>query len=252
MGRIESYNNSEAAKTLVESMQKFGSNAGVGSASFEEIWEIGASYNFLSSASTLYIGSSSASDTSVTVTVQGLDADWNEQEVTVSLDATDPQATQVAVVSNGGSETWIRCNRAYVSGSTASVGDIYIADEVPATWTAGGLPGTIGNTVAFIPIADQQTMQAIYSMPNGNRVGALVSWEVSNTTAQSSQAKLQIREFGGVFRTRSSVIGIASSTWKKEWNTYPKLEPKTDIRIIAKADAATADFVGEFDIYTHI
>jgi hypothetical protein len=250
MGRIERYENAEAAKALTANEQKFGSNVGIGT-SFEDIWEIQADYNFLSTAATLYMGSSSASDTAVTVTVEGLDANWDYQKIEVALDATDPQADQVAVITASGSETWIRVNRAWVSGVTAAVGNIYIADEVPGTWGAGGLPGTIGNTVAYIPIADQQTMQAVYSMPR-NQVGALVSWQVSNSTAQSSQAKIEVREFGGVFRTKSTVIGIANETFQKVWYTYPKLFPKCDIKIAAKADAATADFTGEFDIYTHI
>ena len=248
--RIDAFLNSEAAKALAPSVQKFGSNAGVGT-SFEEIWEIGAAYNFLSTAATLYIGSSDALDTAVSVTVEGLDANWDLQFIEVALDGTDPQADQVAVITAGGSETWIRVNRAYVSSSTAAVGNIYIADEVPGTWGAGGLPGTIGNTVAYIPIADQQTQQAVYSTPR-NKTTAISSWEVSNTTAQSSAARLQVRLFGEVFRTRSNVIGIANETFKKEWSSYVRVPPKSDIQLQAQADAATADFIGEFDAYTDV
>ncbi len=250
MGRIERYENAEAAKALVSSVQKFGSNAGVAT-TFEDMWEVAAAYNFLSSAATLYIGSSDAADIAVTVTVEGLDASWEHQTIEVALDGTDPQADQVTVTSAGGSETWIRINRAWISGATASDGNIHIADEAPGTWGAGGVPGTLTNTVAYIPIADQQTMQAIYSTAL-NGVGALTSWEVSNNSAQSSEAKLQIREFGGVFRTVSSVTGLLSDTFRKTWSTYPKLPSKADIKIIAQADAATADFTGEFDIYTDI
>lgn len=247
MGRIEKYKNAEAAKALVPSEQKFGSNAGVAT-SFEDMWEIAADYNFLSTAATLYIGSSSASDTSIEITTEGVAANWMYQKVVTILDASDPQADQVALVSAGGSETWMRINKSYISGSSASVGNIYIADEVPGTWGVDGLPGTIGNTVAYISIADQTTMQAIYStFLNG--VGALVSWEVSNNSAQSSEAKIQIREFGGVFRTINSVTSLSDDTYSKKWDTYPKLPSKCDIKIIAKADATTADFTGEFDIY---
>ncbi len=248
--RIDAFLNSEAAKALAPSVQKFGSNAGVGT-TFEEIWEIGAAYNFLSTAATLYMGSSSASDTAVSVTVEGLDANWDMQIFEVALDASDPQADQVAVITAGGSETWIRTNRAYVSGATAAVGNIYIADEVPGTWGAGGLPGTIGNTVAYISIADQQTSQAIYSTPR-NKTAAITSWEVSNSTAQAAQARLQIREFGGVFRTRSSVIGLTSETWKKAYDTFLRVPPRSDIQLQAEANATTADFIGEFDIYSDV
>ena len=248
--RLDAFLNSEAAKALAPSVQKFGSNAGVGT-TWEEIWEIGAAYNFLSTAATLYIGSSSASDTAVSVTVEGLDANWDTQIIDIALDASDPQADQVAVITAGGSETWIRVNRAFVSGATASVGDIYIADEVPGTWGVGGLPGTIGNTVAYISIADQQTHQSIYSSAR-NKTTAIASWEVSNSTVQASSARLQVREFGKVFRTRSNVIGLTSETWKKTYDTFLRVPPKSDIRLQAQADATTADFIGEFDIFTDI
>lgn len=248
--RIDAFLNSEAAKALAPSVQKFGSNAGVGT-SFEEIWEIGAAYNFLSTAATLYIGSSDALDTAVTVTVEGLDANWDIQVIDVALDGTDPQADQVAVITAGGSETWIRVNRAYVSSATAAVGNVYVADEVPGTWGAGGLPGTIGNTVAYIPIADQQTLQAVYSTPR-TKTSALASWEVSNSTAQASAARLQIREFGGVFRTKSNVIGLTSETWKKTYDAFVRVQPRSDIRLQAQANAATADFIGEFDMFTDV
>ncbi len=248
--RIDSYRNAEAAKALAPSVQKFGQDTSVGNAAYEDVWDIAVlNYNFLSTAATLYIGSSNASDTAVTVTVEGLDANWNYQTIAVALDATDPQADQVAVITAGGSETWIRVNRAYVSGATASVGNIYIADELPATWTAGGLPGTLSNTVAYISIADQITEQAIYSTAAG-KTGRVVSWEVTVESAQATDARLQIREFGGVFQTKSNVVNVSNDTYKKTYGTYLKVPPKSDVKIAVKAQAATSAVVAEFDMYT--
>ena len=181
--------------------------------------------------------------------MEGLDANWANQSITIALDATDPQADQVAVITASGSETWMRVNRAYVSGGTASVGDIYIADEVPGTWTAGGLPGTLSNTLAFISIADQQTEQAIYSTAAG-KTGRLVSWEITVESSQATDARLQIREFGGVFRTKSNVINLSNITYKKTYETFMRVPPKSDIKIHAKAQATTSSAVAEFDMYT--
>jgi hypothetical protein len=249
--RIDSFRNSEAAKALTPSVQKFGTNAAVGNAAYEEIWPVAAAYNFLATAATLYIGSDDALDTAVTVTVEGLDANWDPQTVEIALDVTDPQADQVAVITAGGAETWIRVNRAWVSGATAAVGNVHIADEIPATWTAGGVPGTLGNTVAYIPIADQQTMQAVYSTPR-NKTCALVSWQFNVESAQDTDGKLQVREFGGVFRTKSSVLGVNNATFKKVWDTYPKCPAKADIVIIGQAQAATSVVSAEFDTYIDI
>ncbi len=68
---------------------KFGFNPDI-DASLETVWAQGGLYTYLSSASTLYISSSSTADTAAgtgarNVTVFGLDADWNEVSVTVDL-----------------------------------------------------------------------------------------------------------------------------------------------------------------------
>jgi hypothetical protein len=69
---------------------KFGFNSDIDN-SLETIWAEGGLYTYLSSASTLYISSSSTDDDVAgtgarTATVFGLDANYDEVSVTVDLD----------------------------------------------------------------------------------------------------------------------------------------------------------------------
>jgi hypothetical protein len=72
-----------------EPVHKFGFNAAVGTG-LETVWAEGGLYSYLGTASTLYISSSSTDDTGAgtgarTVTVSGLDNNFDEKIETVTL-----------------------------------------------------------------------------------------------------------------------------------------------------------------------
>ncbi len=234
--RIESFKNSLAARALARVQHMQGLNAAVGT-SYEYVWPVNAAYGFLGAAATLYIGSSDALDTAVTVTVEGLDSNWNFQIVEIALDGTDPQADQVAVVSTGNTETWLRVNRAYVSGGTAAVGNIHIANEVPGTWGAGGVPGTLANTISYISIADQESKQAIYSTSASEQAYAFLL-DMTNNTADDTTFRVRIRPFGGVFAIKYESPAVNAATLIKEWFLSINAKPRSDIIVEALATAA--------------
>ena len=93
------------------------------------------------------------------VTVEGLDASWDAQTVTL--------ATEGADVGTKSTETFIRVNRAWCSASggvgVPNTGAIVIETEA-------------GSTVAEIGPSQGQTEQAIYAIPDGQRC-ALVAFE---------------------------------------------------------------------------
>ena len=64
----------------------FGFNRTIGT-DFETIWDDGGNYTFLTSAATMDIVSSSASDT-MQVLISGLDANYNETSETLTLNGT--------------------------------------------------------------------------------------------------------------------------------------------------------------------
>ena len=78
---------------------KFGRNTSVGT-TLEDIWDVSANISFLTSAETILVQSSGndngASSTGArTVTIEGLDNDWNEISETITTNASvDPETTQ--------------------------------------------------------------------------------------------------------------------------------------------------------------
>ena len=143
---------------------KFGYNSDINGTE-ETVWAAGGNYPWASAAFTAYVSSSSILDTGIgtgaqTVTVQGLDENYVQQSVTVTLNG----QAQVQV---GDASGWLRVNRVFVvtsgAGGTAA-GDIYVS-------VSGALLGIpTGAIYAKIDAGDNQTQQAIYTVPAGHSV----------------------------------------------------------------------------------
>jgi len=181
-----------------KSLFKFGNNPDI-NGSLETIWSHGGLYVHPTSAIQMKVSSSSADDTALgtgarTVSVQGLDQDYNEVAETVTLTG------QTAVLTT---TTFIRVFRAFVitagSGGTAA-GTIYVGT---GTVTAG-VPATV---YADIPVGENQTLMAIWTVPAGYTFymyrGTFSA--ASNNAAQYILGKFMIRPFGGVFRNAADV-----------------------------------------------
>lgn len=206
---------------------KFGYNALINDTE-ETIWEGGGIYSYPSSALAMTVTSASgATDNGVKITIQGLDADYNEQSVEVTLAGSGTATT---------TETFIRVFRAFVSGSTAPVGAITIANG--------------GTTYAYIN-GDNQTLMALWTVPAGY-TAYLVQTDVTvMTEANNKFGKVRVitREPGGVFRTQDNFsannIDIVRSY------AYPLPIPeKTDIefRGIASSSNALLQVSATFEI----
>ena len=194
-------------------VDKFGINSAVHS-SYETIWDAGAIYAYPSSAVTVTATSADgADDSGVEVTIQGLNANYEEQSVTVTLGATGVAST---------TETFIRVFRAFVSGSTAAGGNIDIDNG--------------GTVYAQIQSEYQQTMMAVYTIP-ANKKGYLVSANISSQKEKDVTGKLMMREDGGVFRTQGLVI-TPGTPHGRTWRVPKGIPAKTDIEIRAKAGAS--------------
>jgi hypothetical protein len=226
---------------VVEQVEKFGANPDIDIASDpEDIWDQGGTYTFLSSSAVLYASSTDGSDT-VDINVQGLDANWDMQEKSVTLTGT----SQVAI---GGS--WMRVFRAFNEDSTNLAGDVYIAETDDTT---AGVPDTATKIKAKIVLAKQQTLMAIYTVPNGY-TAYMTRWYASQAVHKSSWAiiELQKRESGGVFRTQRHV-GINSgggSQWNEPLNIAIPFPGKTDIKVVVvEVGADDQDIAAGFDMF---
>jgi len=215
-----------------EFIHKFGYNPDIGD-SPETIWSEGGLYVYPTSASTMYISSSSAADTAAgtgarTVTVYGLDADFEQISVTVSLNG------QTGVQLNG-ALNWYRVNRIVVNtagSGGANAGVLYVGTEATPS---GGVPATKYATVA---IGDNQTLMCVWTVP----VGYTAYLHQKDVSASSSAGKFAIftlvsRPNGGVFNVRDRVTLANNSTSIPYWNPIVFTE-KTDIEVRAVADSA--------------
>jgi len=120
-----------------------GYNTDLDSAGAEDVWDGGGTYTFGTTAEELFISSSSASDTTE-VTVTGLDANYIEQSVAVTL--VGQTKTRV-----GTTETFRRINGLEMSTVADNVGDVYVyangnvaqVDTITLTGTAGTADVTV-------------------------------------------------------------------------------------------------------------
>jgi len=213
-------------------VHKFGYNPNIGT-SVETIWAQGGLYVYPTTASTMYISSSSTNDTLAgtgarTATVSGLDADFKPITVTVPLNG------QAGVQLNG-ALNWYRVNRIVVNtaGSNgANAGVLYVGTEATPV---GGVPT---NKYATVAIGDNQTLMCIWTVPFGY-TAYLHQKDVSSSSSAGKFAifSLLARPKDGVFNIKDRVLLANNSTAISYWNPIPFYEC-TDIEVRAQADSA--------------
>ena len=213
-------------------VHKFGYNPNIGTTT-ETVWAQGGLYVYPTTASTMYISSSSINDTSDgtgarTATVSGLDADFKPITVTVPLNG------QAGVQLNG-ALNWYRVNRIVVNtagSGGANAGVLYVGTEATPS---GGVPT---NKYATVGIGDNQTLMCIWTVPFGY-TAYLHQKDVSSSSSADKFAifSLVARPKDGVFNIKDRVLLANNSTAISYWNPIPFYEC-TDIEVRAQADAS--------------
>jgi hypothetical protein len=222
---------------------KFGNNSDINGA-LETIWSRGGLYVYPTSAIQMKVSSSSANDAALgtgaqTVSVQGLDQNYNEVAETVTLTG------QTEVLTTN---TFIRVFRAFVitagSGGTAA-GTIYVGT---GTVTAG-VPATV---YAEIALGDNQTTMATWTVPAGYTffVYRGTFSASSNNVSQYILGKFMFRPFGGVFRNAADVT-VNTGAIQYDFELPLALPEKSDIEAQAIALSGsnfyvTASFEGMY------
>lgn len=207
-------------------VNKFGFNFDIDTGGSEDIWDQGGLYTFLAAAATCYISSDVEADNDIEITVEGLDADWNEVVQTAETDHTDGR-TFVALATD-----LIRVNRAYVSGDTAPTGNIYISSD---NTDAGGdgIPDTASNIKAKITAGYNQTLQAVYSVPDGEV--ARVHFWYANVGRGAAATPIEVvvgiyvKEFGGVARCKELTCLGLGGDYGRDWHMALKVPAKSDL-----------------------
>ena len=174
---------------------KFGYNPDVNGTE-ETVQAEGGNYVWLDNAVTVFASSSSANDTgggtgANTITIQGLDEDYNEIEESITLNGQTQVATQLS---------YLRVYRAFVtlagSGGTSG-GTVYLG----SSGATAGVPNTVYASLGL----GNQTQIAAYTVPAGY---TLYLDDINFTAALSQANKTATCSFvsrdqgSNVFRTR--------------------------------------------------
>ena len=223
-------------------IHKFGRNPSIGNVP-ETVWMHGGKYQYLAvgAASTLYAYSADSEDSASgtgarTVTILGLDNNFNEIEETVTV---------------GGAPTtleFLRVYRAFVdtAGSTnTNEGNVLISTGAGGTGTVLADIGTIGTGTTF---GLGQTQLALYTIPAG-KTGYLTTWNVGCAPMNNKATViLKSREINGdgPFRTKD-IVDLVGGYHTQNYSIPLRFPAKTDIEVVAAADTSTI-ISSSFDI----
>ena len=206
-------------------IQKFGYNSSVGS-SFETIWDGGGDYTFITSAGTATATSSNTgADDNGTVTIYGLDSNYDLAEETLTIGG------------SAGSTSFIRVFRAIMK--TAPTGNANV----------GTITITVSSTtVAQIQPTYGQTLMAVYTVPR-NYQAYLVQLDVGSSKDLENEIVFRIKQIdnGNTWNTRSFITTRGGFT-EKNYHVPEIIVGKTDIEMRAKS-SATSSVSGGFELF---
>ena len=221
-----------------------GSISDLGTTETETVWDGGGTYTYLTADTQLYISSSDALDTAVTVVVTGK----NDAYESVARTVTTNGQTQVAL-----SGLMFRVEVATVISATSPVGTLYIAETGSLT---GGVPDTASTIKAIIPLSSIDTGSP-FASDNISHNGLATIPAGHDWYALSVQAYVEknidvtfsgrFRPFGGSWINRSP-SPLYQSTAYQPFNQRLKLPEKTDFeaRAIAGNTGSTLQFQFQF------
>jgi len=214
-------------------VHKFGRNTAPANGVEETVWDGSTLYPWstwqIGGADTVYLKSSATGDESKTIFIQGLDADFNLQSETVTLDAAD---STVGVAS---ANTYVRLFRMYNSSSTPIVGDI------------SALYGSAGGVeVAKILIGQEQTLMCVYTIPAGH-TAYLMKYDFSGSANSAIASRLLFCEPNGVFRIQHSGA-VYGGQYDYEFQIPLAIPEKTDIDMRLTASTGAAVLSANFNL----
>lgn len=217
-------------------VNKFGTNGDI-DVGTEDIWEVGGTWTPPTSAGTVALVSTSASDTSAgvgarTITVNGLNGSYEDTTETVILNGTTPVNTV---------NSYMIIHRILVAtagSSSTAVGDI------TATSNGGGTP-----ILARILIGTNQSQIAIYQIPSGC-TGYMSNYEGGMQGGGTLDLKCFIKPFGGVYNLKGTLaLNLTGSSYsKKEFYTPLKITEKSIIKMTGVANMNNTEVHASFDL----
>jgi len=220
------------------SVNKFGQNTAIASGATEEIWDGSATYVFPATA--LMTKISQTTDQVAlrgdTVEVQGLDANWDLTIQNATLDASDT-TTAVTLTT-----ALIRCFRMKVLTDTVCDSTIRVHNDAE------------NQDYAIINIGNNQTLMAIYTVPNGKTAYMTCYYAHHNpATGQdptSNPIKLWASDRDNSYAKQiKHIVGLPNGDgFQHFFSPYTKFTQKTDIYMTASPVGKAADVSAGFDL----
>lgn len=202
-------------------------------------------YTFSTTANIDTISSSDASDTEP-IEIQGLDVNYDLHVQTATLNGQNDVTLDTKL---------IRVFRMKNVGTTDIAGNVYLRTE--GSGQASGVPSTAASVRAIIEDGNNQTLMAIYTIPNG-KTGYMRDWYAAQANATggffgtngSSTIKLKARPFGQVFQLKhiSSIKSDGTGTYQHNYKEPEVFAAKTDIIMEANTSVDSASVAAGFDI----
>lgn len=218
----------------LSAVNKFGFKASVGS-TFETIWDGSGNYVYPSAADYVdVVCADGTNDVSGgtganSVTIEGLDADYNFQSETITLNNPDS-----AGVEGRSANQYIRLYRAFV----ATAGSQGTNDDV-IDFNIGAV------TAAKITAGAGQTLMAVYTVPAG-KFAYLVNFNFGEEKAKETIGRIMVRPFGGAFNVKDQ-LGTSGPPVIRDYKLPIIINEKSDIEVRALAGATTGVNAG-FDL----
>jgi hypothetical protein len=194
-------------------VHKFGANFDIDNNSEPEtVWTAGGLYPWssLATAQTIYCISTDGADTG-TLEIQGLDANYELQSETVTLNGTTAVTT---------SNEYLRVYRMVYLDSADNAGII----------TARVTSGT-GTVVAQVDAGFNQTLMAIYTVP-ADHTAYILCGDFSVQKNKDAQVMFYQRPVGGIF-TIAHMAEVYESSYRYDFSAPLAMPEKTDLEVRA-------------------
>ena len=205
----------------------------------EDIWDYGGLYTFGSdSGETVRISSNNTGDTG-SFTVQGLDENFLNKNITLNLSGQTP-------VTVG---TFSRVFGGFNAGSTDLNGNVYSYGTGTVTT---GTPQSASMVRSMVKPVFQQTQMAIYTVPaNYNAYICDITCSAPRLANQTVAVEMHLdcRQFGKAFRTQL-VFGVNDSLYQDVLFAPIRIPGKSDIRLRAQqVYASDTPVAASFDLF---
>jgi hypothetical protein len=192
----------------------------------------------------LYISSDSDSDVGLELTVEGLDANWDQQTVVANLGADAGTGTVSELIG-----TFMRVNRAFNSSGTAYTGNIYMHIDSDGTGT-DGIPDTpLTDIKAVVTAGEDQTLQACYTVPDGFEmwVNSFCFSNLGNVGAVTF--RMRLTQEGGIPRNQENIIVGVNSSICNQYQAPQRYQARDLLEVTGEGSANNNATAGSFNFY---